>query len=65
MPTCKIELITNNILSNQVEIEAGALEKVDHHSLLIDGIMWRVPAELGISFGEIEMERGEAGTFDL
>ena len=54
MKNWNIELVTNGIISNRVELQAGSIEKVDYHNLLVDGVLWKVPKMLGISFARIE-----------
>lgn len=51
--TYKVELITNKCHCTMVEIEAFKLEKLDYHTIEIDGVKWTVPCELGMSFAEI------------
>ena len=53
----RIELVTNDVICNSIEIEAETIEKVDYHNLLIDGVCWQAPKILAMSFAEIkEME---------
>lgn len=48
-----VELVSEEVVLNIIEIEAENIEKVDYHNLLVDGISWSVPEKLGMSFAEI------------
>jgi hypothetical protein len=57
MKTFIVELITNESLSNRVEITCENLRKVDYQNILIDGVLWTVPKEAGMSFAEVTEEK--------
>lgn len=48
-----VELITNEIFCNPLEIEAENIVKVDYQTLLVDGVEWKLPLGIGLSFAEI------------
>jgi hypothetical protein len=48
-----VELVTNEIICNPIEIEAENIVKVDYQALLVDGVEWKLPTGIGISFAEI------------
>ena len=54
--TWMIELITNKITCNRIELEAISVVKTGYYKLLIDGRPWIVPQSAGISFGEVTVE---------
>jgi hypothetical protein len=57
MATWKIELVTNGVVSNQIEIEADKIVKADYQTLIIDGCKWELPVcELGLSFAMVEVD---------
>ena len=48
-----VELITNENVGNLLEIEAKNIVKVDYQTLLVDGVEWKLPVGIGLSFAEI------------
>lgn len=59
MATWIIDLITNNVLGNRIEIEADVIEKIDYQTLIIDGKKWSLPEICGLSFADVERELKE------
>lgn len=55
MKTWKVELITDYVTCNQLEIDALVIRKDDFQTLVVDGVKWEVPEVLGMSFGEFEL----------
>jgi len=53
MKTWSIELITNGIGCNPVEIDADVIIKEDYYTLNIDGYIWKLDVP-GMSFAEVE-----------
>ena len=54
MKTWDVELVTNDVYVNTIEIEADTVEKIDYYTLLVDGVLWQVPKKLGMSFARVE-----------
>lgn len=48
-----VELVTNEIVCNVLEIETVKIEKVDYYTLIVDGVVWKLPEGIGLSFAEI------------
>ena len=51
-----VELITNDAVGNILELDAKDVEKVDYHTLIIDGVAWKLPEGIGLSFAEVWKE---------
>ncbi|MCG8430000.1 MAG: hypothetical protein MJA29_02355, partial [Candidatus Omnitrophica bacterium] len=56
-----IELITNKIVANIIEIEAESIVKLDHQRIMVDRYLWHIPGWL--SFGEVGRLTTHAGDF--
>jgi hypothetical protein len=54
MATWRIELVTNDVQCNEVEIDAILVEKPDYQTLIIDGEKWELPDICGMSFARVE-----------
>lgn len=50
----RVELITNTYTCNNLELKANKVEKLDYQELDIDGVIFRLPDGIGMSFGEVE-----------
>jgi len=48
-----VELVTDDVICNRIEIPAQSLEKITHQCLLIDGKFWFLPEDMGLSFAEV------------
>lgn len=57
-----IELVTNDVTCNNVEVSADSVEKIDYHNIMIDGVRWQLPKMLGMSFAEVVKEEGKPMT---
>jgi hypothetical protein len=58
MKTFDIELVTNEIVTNNLAIDAETLERRNHNILIIDGIIWELPEGIGLSFARVTDEDG-------
>ena len=47
-------MITNDVVGNDLELEAEVITKIDFQTLLIDGEKWELPAICGLSFADVE-----------
>lgn len=54
MKQWRVELITDEIVVNNIIIDAMIIKKIDYQTLNVDGIKWGVPELLKMSFAEIE-----------
>jgi hypothetical protein len=48
-----VEIVTDDTTCNLIEMEAGAIVRLDWRTLAVDGIAWELPVIAGLSFGEV------------
>lgn len=53
-----VELVTNDITTNRILIEAETIEKKSYQTLIVDGTEWTLPDNMGLSFAEVIIDEG-------
>lgn len=51
-----IELVTNDVVCNTIELDAEWVEKTSFKTIIVDGIEWTLPDIQGMTFAEIVRE---------
>jgi len=54
--TWVVELVTDEIRCNRVEIDANHIEKISYSEIHVDGTPWVLPPLPGLSFAAVEIE---------
>lgn len=49
-----VELVTQENITNCVELDAMSIEKISYSTVIVDGVEWTLPPIPGMSFARVE-----------